>query len=361
MQKYFNRKFRNASVAIGLAFLAVGCSVSSDKSDVLMIAEQGSFAVGGSVITEPGTFDPIKMTPAGQTLHGDHASVFYQIPPGSRDLPLVFWHGFGQSSRTWGTTPDGREGYQSLFLRRGYSVYLLDQPRRGQAGRSTVSTTINTTPDEQRWFNIFRVGIWPDYFSGVQFPQDDASLNQYFRQMTPDTGPIDLDVNSDAAAALFDRIGDGVLVTHSHSGGMGWDTVTKNDNIRAVISYEPGSGFIFPEGELPEPKESSGGTLEAQGVSLEDFMKLTKIPIVIYYGDYIPDTPIDNPGQDQWRVRLEMAQDWAETVNRYGGDVSVVHLPDVGIEGNTHFPFSDLNNREVAALMAQWLSDKELD
>jgi hypothetical protein len=30
---------------------------------------------------------------------------------------------------------------------------------------------------------------------------------------------------------------------------MGWQTVIKNENIKAVVSYEPGSGFIFPEGE----------------------------------------------------------------------------------------------------------------
>jgi hypothetical protein len=53
--------------------------------------------------------------------------------------------------------------------------------------------------------------------------------------MTPDTGPIDIEVNSDAVAALFDKTGPGILVTHSHSGGMGWRTVIKNQNVRAVM------------------------------------------------------------------------------------------------------------------------------
>jgi pimeloyl-ACP methyl ester carboxylesterase len=55
---------------------------------------------------------------------------------------LVFLHGAGQSKKTWETTPDGREGFQNIFLRRGYSVYLLDHPRRGEAGKSTVAATI---------------------------------------------------------------------------------------------------------------------------------------------------------------------------------------------------------------------------
>jgi len=284
----------------------------------LVIQEQGSFAVGGSVITNPGTFDPVRMTPEGQTLHGDHAYVFYQIPKKARNLPLVLWHGFGQFSKTWETTPDGREGYQNIFLRRGFAVYVLDQPRRGNAGRSTQPITITPVPDEQKWFNTFRLGIWPEFFPGVQFAQQPEVLEQYFRQMTPDTGPIDIKLNSDAAAALFDKIGPGILVTHSHSGGMGWATVIKSPNVRGVVSYEPGSNFIFPEGEVPAPIESSAGPLNAAGVPLSEFMALTKIPVIIYYGDYIPKEPSTNPGQDGWRVRLAMARLWANAVNRHG-------------------------------------------
>jgi hypothetical protein len=287
--------------------------------------------------------------------------VFYQIPEKARKLPLVLWHGFGQFSKTWETTPDGREGYQNIFLRRGFGVYVIDQPRRGNAGRSTQPGTLTPVADEQKWFTIFRVGIWPNFFPGVQFSRDPEALNQYFRQMTPDTGLIDIDVTSDAVAALFGKIGPGILVTHSHSGGMGWRTAIKSPNVRAIVSYEPGSNYVFPQGEVPPPMPSSAGPLEAVGVPLPDFMKLTKIPIVIYYGDYIPEQPSANPGQDQWRVRLAMARLWRDAVNRRGGDVTVVHLPDMGIRGNTHFPFSDLNNLEIADLMYKFLEKKGLN
>jgi hypothetical protein len=340
------------------------------KPAPLIIQEQGSFAVGGTVFTSPGTFDPVTMSSEGETFHGDHAYVFYQIPVNARKLPLVFWHGMGQFSKTWETTPDGREGYQNIFLRRGFAVYLIDQPRRGNAGRSTQPSALTPVPDEQRWFNFLRVGIWPNYFSGVQFSRDPEALNQYFRQMTPDTGPIDLDVDSDAVTALFNKIGPGILVTHSHSGGMGWRTAIKSRNVRAIVAYEPGSNFVFPNGEAPPPMPSSGGALEAIGVGraleaigvpLSDFSKLTKIPIVIYYGDNIPEKPTTNPGQDFWRVRLAMARLWRDAVNRRGGDVTVVHLPEIGVRGNTHFPFSDLNNLEIADLMYEFLEKKGLN
>lgn len=346
-----------------LLFLTVASLWTNAKSKEkpIIIQEQGSFAVGGTVITNPGTFNPYNQTPEGQTFHGDHAYVFYQVPVKSRKYPLVMWHGIGQFSKTWETTPDGREGYQNIFLRRRFPVYLIDQPRRGNASRSTMAVTINPTPDEQGWFGTFRVGIWPNYFEGVQFPKDTESLNQYFRQMVPNIGPIDMNVNTDAVSALFNKIGAGILVTHSHSGGMGWATAIKNQNIKAIVSYEPGSGFLFPEEEVPAPIAMAGGSLAAVGVPMADFMKLTKIPIIIYYGDNIPEKPMDNPGQDGWRARLEMARLWRDAVNKHGGDVTVVHLPEIGIKGNTHFPFSDLNNIEIAGLMSNWLKEKGLD
>ena len=53
----------------------------------MKIQEQGSFAIGGSVKSNPGTFDAILRTPEGQTFHGDHAYVFYQIPVKARQYP----------------------------------------------------------------------------------------------------------------------------------------------------------------------------------------------------------------------------------------------------------------------------------
>jgi hypothetical protein len=95
---------RKSVVAMLLLCVAVfACAGSmaqrqASKPHPLIIEEQGSFAVGGSVIIAPGTFDPIRQgafnpagaDPAGQTrCHGDHAYVFYQVPVDARKLPLV--------------------------------------------------------------------------------------------------------------------------------------------------------------------------------------------------------------------------------------------------------------------------------
>jgi Alpha/beta hydrolase family len=349
-------------ISTGILASAGAMAQQASKPEPLMIQEQGSFAVGGTMATALGTFDPRRpLEPAGQTYHGDHVYAFYQIPVNPRRYPIVMWHGAGQFSRTWETTPDGREGFQNIFLRRHFSAYLIDQPRRGDAGRSMVETTIKPTPDEQLWFNQFRIGIWPNYFDGVQFSRDPETLNQYFRSMTPNTGPFDMNVVSDGVAALFKKIGPGILFTHSQGGGPGWLTAIKSDNVRAIVAFEPGSSFIFPEGEVPASIPSAFDTVQAAAVPMSQFMALTRIPILVFYGDNIPDRPTDMPAQDSWRARLQMARLWRDTVNKHGGDVTVVHLPEIGIRGNTHFAFSDLNNVEIADQVCRFFAQKKLD
>ena len=85
----------------------------------LVIQSQGSFAVGGKVLSTPGTYNNNSPSSAGQTFHGDHLYAFYQVPQNARPLPIVMLHGAYQSARSWETTSDGREGFQTLFLRRG--------------------------------------------------------------------------------------------------------------------------------------------------------------------------------------------------------------------------------------------------
>ena len=363
MSKQVSHK-HSSVIKAGTLFLALSfCAfANAGELDPLVLKDQGSLAAGGTVITQSGTFDPYDPTkPDGQTYHGDHVYAFYQIPVNARPLPIVMWHGAGQSSKTWETTADGRDGFQNIFLRRGFSTYLIDQPRRGDAGRSTVEMTVKPVPDEQLWFNQFRIGLWPNYFDGSQFPRGHEALEQFFRSMTPNTGPYDIEVVSDGVSVLLDKIGPVVLFTHSQGGGPGWLTAIKNRNVRAIVAFEPGSSFVFPEGEGPAPIPSAFDTLKAHVVSKAQFESLTRIPIVTFYGDSIPAKPIRLPAQDSWRARLEMARLWRDTVNRHGGDVTLIHLPEIGIEGNTHFPFSDLNNVEIADLVSKFLAEKDLD
>lgn len=171
---------------------AAAAENSQDEDGTLRIAKQGMFSAGGTVTDPvPGEYDETKnwqdSTRAGNTMHVDHANVFYQIPENDNGNPIVFLHGAGQSRMGWMTTPDGREGWSDIFLKAGHSIFLVDQPRRGEAGQ-TAEGPVDTLAGDQAWYTHFRIGrIAPERYENSQFPEGDEAQDQFFRQMTPNT------------------------------------------------------------------------------------------------------------------------------------------------------------------------------
>ncbi len=76
-------------------------------------------------------------------------------------------------------------------MRKGYGVYLVDQPGRGGAGQASTPGQITATPDDQTWFKQLGIGQFPGFYEGVQFLKDSLSLNNFFRMMTSNTGNVD--------------------------------------------------------------------------------------------------------------------------------------------------------------------------
>ena len=361
------RSFISAAAALaavaGLTARPLTAQDAERRDDgVIRILKQGSFYYGGRTITAPGTYDPAQpfADQSGEIFDLDKGYAFFQIPPNARQYPMVMWHGGGQHGKTYEDFED-RENYQSIFLRRGWSVYIIDQPRTGKAGYPSFSGPFGTLEGEEiipnttvaygikRGVNNFRLGVWDEggrrFFKGVLFPRTERALDQLNAQSIPII-PTPLEVNVSAQADLLRRVGPAVLMTHSASGGPGWYTAMRVPNkVVAVIAYEP-VGFVFPEGEVPEG--------ETGVVPLTEFRKLTRMPIQIIWGDFIDSGPLN-------RTILERSRRFAEAVNRHGGDAEVIHLPDIGIFGNTHFPFADLNNHEIADLLSRYLHRKGLD
>lgn len=241
-----------------------------------------------------------------------------------------------------------------MFLRDGHSVYLVDEPRRGEAGQTSVSGTISTKTLDQRWYTQFRIGRWEDGKSvpneGSQFPNDDNSVDQFFRQMTPDTGmtsdmggDFDNDVVAQALASTVDEVyersgKDSILVTHSQGGGPGWTAAKYTDHIAAIVAIEPGGA----------PSSDS-----------EDYQTVLekKIPITMYLGDYIDngDTAIQATGM--WQGMRQACYDFADAYTKAGGNCTVVDLPKEGITGNDHFMFQDLNNDVIQEHIENWIQE----
>lgn len=61
-----------------------------------------------------------------------------------------------------------------------------------------------------------------------------------------------------------------------------------------------------------------------------------------------------------WRQVRDGALAFAAQYNADGGDCTVVVLPKIGITGNSHFMFQELNNKEIADHIYQWLESRAL-
>ncbi len=330
-----------------------------DDSAYLVIAEQGMFSSGGTV-TEPipGEYDETKnwldFTRAGNMAHVDHANVFYQIPANDNGNPIVYLHGYGQSRMGWMTTPDSREGWSDIFLRKGYAAFLVDQPRRGEAGSTASMSRMDSVSPESKdylpgdlaWYTHFRIGrVAPERYEGSQFPEGDEAQNQFFRQMTPNTGDYDEvlfgEVLGEVLQDVRDRTGNkSVYITHSQGSRVGWATPT--ENIAAIVAIEPGGA--------PE-------------IGSQYYQRLleAKIPIAIYFGDYIDNGPEDIQSTEFWKSVRDGAVAFAEQYNADGGDAVVIDLPKIGITGNSHFMFQEMNNLEIANHIEAWLAERGLN
>ena len=361
----------------GINALGGGCAStpSNDSGNgPITIERQGSFFVGGRQVTGAGTYDPTQTTLSlsqGQTFWVDQMYVQYQVPVNARKLPLIFVHGGSGTGRVWETTPDGREGYQSIFLRRGYPVYIVDFPRRGRAGFPSFSgefgkldadqqIVVNRTGQAGRQYawSRWRLGPkYPEVFPVQAFPMN--AVDSFLQHLVP-TVSDNPQVISGALIALLDKIGPAVVVTHSQSGLFGWLAGARSPQVKGIVAYEP--GFVFQQGEAPAPIPLFKGTQPSgTPVTAQEFSNLTKIPLQVVYGDNIPKQPIPDLVADGRRAQVVTSVMFADAINKKGGKASVLHLPDVGLKGNSHFMFSDLNNIQVADQLSAFLQKHGLD
>jgi pimeloyl-ACP methyl ester carboxylesterase len=200
----------------------------------MQIEDMGSFFVGGCTVIVKGeplrsiemsrdvpeyTFDP------NGTYAIDHAYVSYTIPAGARRVPVVFVHGGGMTGACWETTPDGRPGWLTSFLRAGWPCYMVDSVGGGRAGWCWLPGLTYGEPiprSEQECWSTFRIGPGDGYaertaFPGSAFPID--ALPALTRQMAPRwTTTSEFAIG--ALQAAVEKIGRCVLIGHSQGGGF---------------------------------------------------------------------------------------------------------------------------------------------
>jgi pimeloyl-ACP methyl ester carboxylesterase len=332
---------------------AVSGSVRAQQGDLakpLVVASQGSFFVGGQ--TKSLGPAPGRSGSAGDVTV-NQMYVSYQTPPGAeRRTPVVMVHGCCLSSKTWETTPDGRMGWNEYFVRRGRAVYLADQVSRARSGfdaTSFAAVKAGTLPpsalpniinaSHQIAWTVFRFGpSYPQVFPDGQFPVE--AVDELYKQMIPDLNALLPNPNPTWAnmAALAVRLRGAVLMGHSESGFFPEQAALIDPSgIRGMISIEQ-----------PCPTDLAAGPIAT----------LAKIPTLIMFGDHLGDVQAGGPAN--WAASLRDCEQVATQIKAAGGDVEVMHLPKMGIKGNSHMLMQDRNNLQLADLILAWL-DRHVD
>lgn len=316
----------------------------------LVLADQGSFFIGGRTARTEGhtTVPPADFLKAGD-ITVDQMYVQYMIPSVVSGPPVIMMHGFNHTGVTFETTPDGREGWATYFARKGYPVYVVDQPGRGRSGFDpTAFNQAKTTgdarnqppiplyPTKDAWVG-FRFGKeYPNAHLGQQFPV--SAIADYAKQLVPnmentlkqgwDTAAIDL-------AALLQRVGPAVVVVHSQAGGMGLGaTKLQADKTLALVNVE---GNCVP-------------------MSTEDIENVfSKVPFLAVWGDY--SVGAYGPVGDARRNGCTAS---VEAIRKQRGRADFVLLADHQMPGHSHMMMMDKGNLNIADLIIQWLKDNRI-
>ena len=227
----------------------------------LSLSDEGYFFVGGSYI----------QTPEGQVRVGQ-MYVDYRIPTRrTHALPIVMFSGGSQSGLNYSGTPDGREGWAEYFLRLGYAVYLLDQPARARSPWQPEMGPLTRPSTEQvqwRFTAPERYNAWPQAKLHTQWPgtgvAGDPIFDQYYDQMFPSLGSFahQQELNRDAGAALLDKIGPAILLTHSQSGTFGWLVADARPKlVKAIVALEPSGPPAYDLDQIGPPNWFKDGAL----------------------------------------------------------------------------------------------------
>ena len=370
---------RATSAAAFVMTLAVVSPTRAEEP--LAIAKQGYFFVGG------------KYSPVGdkQVMNGQ-IYVEYQIPKKrTQAYPLVIVPGAAQTATNFNGTPDGREGWTQHFLRRGYAVYIVEQPGRGRSSYQPDTDGTQAYPEvlrvQQRFTAPEKFNLWPQARLHTQWPgtgtAGDPNFDQFFASQVPFVQKPEViqALNRDALAALIDKLGPVVLMTHSQSGAYGWEAVDQRPNmVKALIQAEPsappvhdveflGAPEWFRDGArtrtwgltaipityAPPAKDTSELTFERQekadGPDLarcwlqkepaRQLPNLQKLPIAIVTGE----ASFHGPYEHCVVKFLEQA----------GVHPTWLNLGAMGIHGNGHMMMLEKNSDQIADAIEKWV------
>lgn len=338
------------------------------------VARREFFYAGGEYVGPPGQ----------EVMHGQMYVEKLTARDNRHPYPLVMFHGMAQTATNWLGTPDGRPGWAELFAAEGYDIYLVDQPARGRsAWQPKIDGELTSfAASFQEW--LFTASAadprWPQAAKHTQWPgsgkRGDPAFDAFYATQVPyladqvETQRLMLA----AGAALLDRIGPAVLMTHSQAGTFGWLLGDARPNlVKAIVALEPaGPPFenaVIAEGkarawglvDLPLAHEPPAGSPEELAIELEaepdlpDVVRcwrqkaparrlanLAHIPVVLVTGEASYHATYDH-------CTVKYLRDG-------GVEVDFIRLEERCIHGNGHMLMLEKNSAEIAGLVADWLA-----
>lgn len=316
--------------------LTAAQTVHAKNNGALVLEEMGMFFVGGEEIDAP--YPGTRNVPVeGETITVNQALVHYLIPKAKNQrLPVVMVPGLSLTSYTYMATPDGREGWAQIFARKGFPVYVFDDPGNAVSGGWDINpinaATVGDAPAEDQpdiatWTNEtiwerWRIGSERDVpYDNVRYPVD--QIDQLYSSITPrisvpESGRFGSILKAEVLTSLLDKIGPVILMVHSSAGYTASHAIdSRPDLIKALIVVEP---VIFQR-TFPWEKVSR---------------------LLGIFGD-------SDDG------RLPGVQEIAQQIQDNGGVGDVIVLDQLGIEGNTHLMMQDDNNEEIAEMILRWI------
>jgi pimeloyl-ACP methyl ester carboxylesterase len=345
----------------------------------LVLAKEGEFFVGGRVVAR-----------GSGTLHVDQMYVEYQVPAHrTHRYPLVLVHGGSGTGAVYDGTPDDREGWREFFVRAGYTVYVVDSPTAGRSAYDAATdgpTERAPAGSQERMFTKpekFR--LWPQAHLHDQFPGTGLPGDPAYEQAVEESVPAITDqrrmdeINQAALAALLDRIGPAILLTHSRSGPYGWLTADARPRlVKAIVAVEP-NGPPFKNATSTAAQAPPSATDREWGIA---YAPLTFDPPARGMADLAPhQLPPQAPdllgcwqvsGAPRRLVHLarvpvlivtseagyhaQYDQCTAEFLTAAGVRNEHLRLETRGIQGNGHLMMWEKNNLEIASLIDRWLS-----
>ena len=373
-------------VTLALVLVLSSCAPSARQlssaeptpSSPIVLSDQGYFFVGGSYVSS-GDQDRA-MT--GQIY------VHYQVPENvTHPYPVIMIHGGGQTGTNFMGTPDGREGWADFFLREGYAVYVIDQPGRGKSAFNKETYGELSSPStvlglEQRFTAPEKFKLWPQASLHTQWPgtgmAGDPVFDEFFASQVPSITSGDLmeRLNRRAGAALLDKIGPSILLTHSQSGPFGWQIADARPKlVKGILAVEPSGGPFYNSpvlgGDLARPWGITSTALKyepavsnpsdikrvqkaqadapglvrcwSQAKPARKLVNLQNIPIFIFVSEASYHAQYDHC-TSKYLTQAGVANDF-------------IRLEDIGIRGNGHMIMLERNNTVTAKLMTDWLSD----